>query len=173
MKRRPPASVACCIALLIVTVPPMARAASKSLLLDAEPQYASKLCWAAADVLAVNHFYPSCPSPTSTPNGNPRALPHKPGTGSGLSRVERIGRGLQSFLHPPSEVCGPQIGNCNDWGLPLLHGLTFNTGFVGTPSITATTAWVSRGTPQDRRSTRAVRSCSCGTIPKTTPARSP
>jgi len=111
----------------------MATAASKTLALkDAEPQYASHLCWAAADVLAVNQFYGKCPSSPSTPPAIPAPFP--------------AGQGLEAAYHtwmkaggPPTATssgapaplswylytyCGAQIGNCNDWGSPRLVGLT-------------------------------------------------
>jgi hypothetical protein len=108
----------------------MAPAASNSLLSDAEPQYASKLCWAAADVLAVNHFYPSCPSVTSTPIA---LFPTSQALNAAENEATQSGGSLSYFL---SDVCELQIQNCNDWGVPLLHGLTFNTGFAGAPSTT-------------------------------------
>jgi Peptidase_C39 like family len=118
MKTRSSASVACCTALLIMTVPLMARAASKTLVLtDAEPQYASKLCWAAADVLAVNNFYQHCPT---TPPSPPALFPTSQATEASYNMLG--GASLSWYL---SNICGPQIGNCNDWGVPPLHGLTF------------------------------------------------
>ena len=108
-----------------MTVPLMARAASKTLVLsDSEPQYASKLCWAAADVLAVNQFYASCPPLTSPPAVTPALFP----TSQALEAAYEWGTAAAN--------CEANLGNCNGWGVPLLHGLTVNTGFNGTPSTT-------------------------------------
>jgi hypothetical protein len=136
MQTRSFASVACCTALLIVTVPRMAQAASKSVLSDAEPQYASKLCWAAADVLAVNHFYPNCPSPTSTPTATPALFPTSQALDAAYYEWSQSGEDFSHFPHFLWEVCGPQIGNCNDWAYPRLQGLDKNKGFAGVPPTT-------------------------------------
>jgi hypothetical protein len=136
MKPRSFASVACCSALLIVTVPRMAQAASNSLLSDAEPQYASKLCWAAADVLAVNHFYPICPSATSTSTATPALFPTSQALDAAYYEWSQSGEDFSHFPHFLWEVCGPQIGNCNDWAYPLLQGLDKNKGFAGVPPTT-------------------------------------
>ncbi|HMK23729.1 MAG TPA: hypothetical protein VK466_15465 [Terriglobales bacterium] len=138
MKTQSPASVACCAALLIVTAPLMARAASKTLLLkDAEPQYAKQLCWAAADVLAVNQFYPICP--TSTPTASPALFPTSQALEAANNRLARAGAGSLSDFLPTCEL---NIGNCNFaddlWDSPdlHLHGLTGKKGFTGAPSTT-------------------------------------
>jgi hypothetical protein len=122
MKIHSRAPVACCAALLIVmTLPLMARAASKNLVLtDAEPQYANKLCWAAADVLAVNNFYQHCPTSTAP---TPALYP----TSQALEAAYHkwVKSGVASLSWYLTTICEPQIGNCNDWGVPPLHGLTF------------------------------------------------
>jgi hypothetical protein len=111
-----------------MTVPPIARAASKTLLLDAEPQYAGKLCWAAADVIAVNHFYPQCPAPTSAPAATPALFPTSQALEAAFHKWAFSGTApgvpLSSFL----SQCELQIGNCSDWCFPCLHGLTFKWG---------------------------------------------
>ncbi len=126
MNKPSPASVACCVALFSV-VPLMARSESKTLVLaDAEPQYASKLCWAAADLLAVNQFYPSCPATTSSAV-TPIYFPTSQATEAADNKS--INSGLtDSFSYYLTTICEPQIQNCNDWGFPLLHGLTFKYG---------------------------------------------
>lgn len=101
------------------------------MLTDTEPQYASHLCWAAADVLAVNHFYPTCPNPPSTPPATPlfptsqalEAAYHTWMKAGGPPTATSPGAPapLSWYLYT---ACGPQIGNCNDWGNPALHGLT-------------------------------------------------
>jgi hypothetical protein len=125
-------SVACCGALLIVVVVPGVRAASNTLVLsEAEPQYASKLCWAAADVLAVNQFYVNCPTPTK---------PNPPLLGTSQSREaaynESLMGGSLSWWENTCEQLN--IQECDDWGLPRLQGLNSKTGFTGTPATTGT-----------------------------------
>jgi hypothetical protein len=110
-----------------MTVPLMAQAASKNLVLtDAEPQYANKLCWAAADVLAVNNFYPHCPSPASTPTANPALFPTSQALEAAYNWWDMSGSAtpFSSYL----SNCETTIGNCNYWGTPPLHGLTFEWG---------------------------------------------
>jgi peptidase C39-like protein len=125
MQAQSPASVACCAALLFMTLPLMARAATKNLeLTDAEPQYASKLCWATADVLAVNNFYPHCPASTSTAGASPALFP----TSQALEAAYNWGEGSATSLTWYLSQCESTIGNCNDWGTPPLHGLTFQWG---------------------------------------------
>lgn len=130
MKSRSAASIACCAALLLLIVPLIARTASKNLVLtDAEPQYASKLCWAAADVLAVNQFYPHCPAPIAA---TPALFPTSQALDAGFNAW------LYSGIHPPPPLSGylsscEHNNNiqgliCNTWGNPPLHGLTFKWG---------------------------------------------
>jgi len=127
MQAQSPARFVCCAALLIMTAPLIARAASKNLVLtDAEPQYANKLCWAATDVLAVNKFYPHCPAPPSTPAADPALFP----TSQALEAAYNW-QGSSGSATPLSwylSHCEATIGNCNNWGIPLLHGLTYKTG---------------------------------------------
>jgi len=89
-----------------MTVPLMARAASKTLVLtDAEPQYASKLCWAAADVLAVNQFYPLCPAPTTTPTPTPALVPTSQALEAGYQRWAKSGTPLNPPLSQVLSFC--------------------------------------------------------------------
>jgi hypothetical protein len=139
MKTRPPVSVACCAAVFIMIVPPMARPASKTLALkDAEPQYASKLCWAAADVLAVNQFYPQCPNPPPTSPGLFPTSQALEGAYNESLLITHSGGGYLTYL----PGCKSQIGNCNDWAYknPPLNGLNFklNTGATGLDWTTMT-----------------------------------
>jgi hypothetical protein len=130
-----------------MTVPLMARAASKNLVLtDAEPQYANKLCWAAADVLAVNNFYPHCPVPPSTPTANPALFPTSQALEAAWSWWHKSGTSaaqLTSYL----SNCETTIGNCNNWGTPLLHGLTFQLGIPGGLSWATMTQQIDAGRP--------------------------
>ena len=131
MQTQSTAQVACCAALLIMTAPLIARAASKNLVLtDAEPQYASKLCWAAADVLAVNNFYPNCPLP-SPPTASPVLFPTSQALEGAYNRKKQSGSAtpLSSYL----SQCETTIGLCNYWGTSPLNGLSFKwgTGPVG------------------------------------------
>ena len=137
MKTQSLASVACCTALLMMTVPLMARAASNTLVLtDAEPQYANKLCWAAADVLAVNQFYPSCPKPPLAPPANPPPFPTSQALESAWHMSTKLGGG--SIAWYLWNRCKPDIQICNLWDFPPLHGLTVTKGFAGTPATTGT-----------------------------------
>jgi Peptidase_C39 like family len=135
MKTPSSVSVACCAALL--TVPLMAQAASKNLALtDTEPQYASKLCWAAADVLAVNRFYPACPATANTSTTTPPLFPtsqaleaaYNKWIASGGVAPKWASSGAAPLTWYQSNICEPQIGNCDDWGVPPLNGLTFKWG---------------------------------------------
>jgi len=121
------ALLTCCATLLFMSIPLTARAASKNLALtDTEPQYASKLCWAAADVLAVNKFYPNCPASPSTPAANPALFPTSQALDAANNWREISGSGaaLSGYL----SKCETTIGKCNYWGIPLLSGLTFKWG---------------------------------------------
>jgi Peptidase_C39 like family len=131
MKTQCPPSVMCCAALFLITLPLMGEAASKKLVLtDAEPQYASKLCWAAADVLAVNQFYPHCPPPTATPAATPALFP----TSQALEAAYNLLVSIWGYTYTPTALsgqlptCESDIGNCNYWGTPPLHGLTSKSG---------------------------------------------
>jgi hypothetical protein len=116
-----------------MTVPVMARAASNNLMLtDAEPQYASRLCWAAAEVLAVNQFYPNCPPTTSTPPATPAFFSTSQGLEAGYH-----GWNYSTSSPPLSTLswflstCEGNIQrkpDCNDWDSPQLYGLTFKWG---------------------------------------------
>jgi hypothetical protein len=130
-------SVACCTAFLMAAAAPVARSASNALQLsDAEPQYASRLCWAAADVLAVNQFYKQCPA-TPPPGFFP------------TSQAVDVGwvAWHTSSPNPPIALLNGYISgcettfqgvNCNYFGNPPLRGLTFKTGFSGQPASTGT-----------------------------------
>ena len=139
MKSRSPASAACCAALVVLSAPDLARAAAKILALtDAEPQYASKLCWAAADVLAVNQYYPSCPAPPTSTTPLPPPPPLFP-TSQALETAwatwcqaggmpPDFNSGAGTLSHYLYEICDKSIGTCNFWGNPALHGLSFKWG---------------------------------------------
>jgi hypothetical protein len=135
MKTRSRVSVACCAAVLVMGVPLMTRAAHNTLLLkDAEPQYASHLCWAAADVLAVNQFFPTCPKPPPT---NPGLFPTSQALeGAYNESLWDTGSGSDYLSHLSGPFgCETSIGNCNDWGWsnPPLNGLHYqvNSGTKG------------------------------------------
>jgi len=144
MKIRSAVTVACCAALLIATGPLIALDPGKTLVLTAaEPQYASKLCWAAADVLAVNQFYPVCPtslSPTATSGLFPTSQALEAGYQAWFYSAKHPDPGtFGGFL---SDCEGTSTDNiqgliCNVWGNPVLHGLTFKWGkdFVGTNGL--------------------------------------
>ncbi len=123
---------------------PTARSASNTLVLaDAEPQYASHLCWAAADTLAVNNFYPACPLPPGTPA--PAYFPTSQAVGAGIHAYQHQGAATATFTPEPlSQLLQDCEGNiqkvqCNDFDFPPLRGLTHNTGFpTSTPATTGT-----------------------------------
>jgi hypothetical protein len=132
-----PVSVACCAALLL-TAPLIARAASKSLeLKDAEPQYESKLCWAAGDVLAVNQFYPHCPASTST-STTPSLFPTSQAQDAGylawfwstqpMAPPASTLPGYLSYCEGTATSHNIDGLTCNTWGTPPLNGLTFKWG---------------------------------------------
>ncbi len=108
-------------------------------LVDLEPQYASQLCWAAGDTIAVNSFLPP-----STP-------PNIPAMCQAATNPGRITQAIDAaYNHPalqitnmaslqakfamdPTDVnnvlnyCKSDIQNCNYPGTPLLLGLTHDT----------------------------------------------
>lgn len=137
-------SVTCCTALLIAALPPVARSASNTLALaDAEPQYASHLCWASADTLAVNNFYPVCPLPPGTLA--PAYFPTSQAVDAGIHAFNVQGPATSTFVPQPLsqllQDCETDIQavQCNDFDFPPLRGLTYNKGFpTGTPSATGT-----------------------------------
>ena len=133
-------AIACCTAFLIAAAPPVARSASKTLVLaDAEPQYASHLCWAAADTLAVNNFYQHCPSPPGTLA--PGLFPTSQAVDAGYhawvySASPPIGLLSDSLAACESNI---QAVQCNDFDIPPLRGLTSTKGFPpGTLPATGT-----------------------------------
>jgi hypothetical protein len=130
MKTRFFAWFACCAAVPLMTAPLMARAATKILTLaDAEPQYASGLCWAAAEVLTVNQFYPQCLPTTGTPPATPARFRTSQAVEAGYHEWH------YSTASPPLSTlgwylshCEDDIQNCDDWDSPQLYGLTFKWG---------------------------------------------
>jgi hypothetical protein len=147
MQTQSTAPVACCAALLIMTVPLMARAASNNLVLtDAEPQYASKLCWAAADVLAVNNFYPHCPATTSTAVVDPALFPTSQAVEAANKWLNNSGSSA-TLLSWYLSQCETKIGECNNWGTPLLNGLTFKSGTPAGLSWETMTQEIDAGRP--------------------------
>jgi hypothetical protein len=115
-----------------MAVPLLAQAATNTLTLtDVEPQYESKLCWAASDLLAVNHFYPKCPSSTGTSTATLPLFPTSQALDAAYNTSAKSGAASVGWYF--TNVCAPQLGNCNDWGDPPLNGLTYkwNTGTNG------------------------------------------
>lgn len=128
MKTTSRLAVACCAAVLVATASPSARSAHNALALgDAEPQYGTHLCWAAADVLAVNQFYKNCPT-TMSPN------PGLIGTSQSLEAAYQLynhsGNLTSANLASLKGTCEGNIQACNSWGEPLLTGLSSNRGFT-------------------------------------------
>jgi hypothetical protein len=113
----------------MMTVPLIASAAHHYLVLkDAEPQYANHLCWAAADVLAVNQFYPKCPQPAFAAPAVPPLFP----TSQSLDAAYNVG-GAANLSWALWHICEPNVGTCNKWDFPPLNGLIYKWGkdFLG------------------------------------------
>ncbi|HTT01468.1 MAG TPA: hypothetical protein VMG11_05205 [Steroidobacteraceae bacterium] len=98
---------------------------------DLEPQYASQLCWAAVDTIAVNSFFPSCG--TTAPIGTSQS------TEAAYGKLGITSATLPSWLAAPSgstkamqlqsllSACATNIQACNQSGIPILPGLTYQT----------------------------------------------
>jgi hypothetical protein len=140
MRNTPTYVITLSAALALVSLSQPTRAAKVVLpLVDLEPQYASQLCWAAGDVVAVNSFLaPSIP-------------PNIPAMCQAAANPGRITQAIDAaYNHPalqitdmaglqarvasdPADVkkilsyCETDIQNCNYPGTPLLLGLTHDT----------------------------------------------
>lgn len=140
MRNTPTYVITLSAALALVSLSQPTQAAKVVLpLVDLEPQYASQLCWAAGDVIAVNSFLaPSIP-------------PNIPTMCQAAANPGRITQAIDAaYNHPalqitdmaslqakvaadPADVkktlsyCKTDIQNCNYPGTPLLLGLTHDT----------------------------------------------
>lgn len=93
-------------------------------LVDLEPQYASQLCWAAADVIAVNSFYTSNCLTGNVPGRTSQAVE------GGFNLLGVTSLASLTTLQPAdvsSAVldCESNIQFCNQAGNPILPGLTY------------------------------------------------
>jgi hypothetical protein len=123
------------IALLGVATSLAARATTVVLpLTDLEPQYASQLCWAAADVIAVNSFYSTTCLMGTTPGRTSQAV--EAGFKLlGLTSFAALGTFQAAAVSADLSDCETNIQFCNHPGTAYLPGLTFAT----TPNGTALT----------------------------------
>ncbi len=130
-------------ALALVSISQPAGAAKVVLpLVDLEPQYASQLCWAAGDVIAVNSFL----SPSIKPNipamcqagTNPGRITQAIDAGYNhpalqITNMASLQAKFATDLNAANDVnnvlndCKSNIQNCNFPGTPLLLGLTHDT----------------------------------------------
>jgi len=109
------------------------QAASVVLPLDLEPQYASQLCWAAANTMALSSFFTSCQvgaSPGRTSQATDAAYnilnvtslsaPPSPGLKELLATAPKdVAQAL--------DACETNVQACNRPGVPILLGLTYTT----------------------------------------------
>jgi hypothetical protein len=100
-------------------------------LTDLEPQYASQLCWAAADVIAVNSFYSTTCLMGTTPGRTSQAV--EAGFNLlGVPSFAALGTFQPSAVSGAVSDCEANIQFCNHPGYPFLPGLTFKTTMNGT-----------------------------------------
>ena len=107
-------------------------------LTDLEPQYASQLCWAAADVIVANSVFKSTCATASVPGRSSQAF-------AAALNESRLGIGT-----PASNPgrCETHIQTCNHLGTPQLTGLSYKTGASTTGlSWSAATAQIDGGHP--------------------------
>ena len=98
-------------------------------LVDLEPQYASQLCWAAGDTIAVNSFFTASCQAGGTPGRISQAID---AAYYNLNITSLAG--LQGAIagHPTQvanvlTACEANIQICNSAGTPILLGLTYQT----------------------------------------------
>ena len=100
-------------------------------LTDLEPQYASQLCWAAADVIAVNSFYSTTCLMGTTPGRTSQAV--EAGFNLlGVPSFAALGTFQAAAVSGAVSDCETNIQFCNHPGYPFLPGLTFKTTMPGT-----------------------------------------
>jgi hypothetical protein len=96
-------------------------------LTDLEPQYASQLCWAAADVIAVNSFFPGSCVAGATAGRTSQAV-EAAYNELGITSLAAVPAASPSALSSMLHYCETNIQICNRGGFPILPGLTFQTG---------------------------------------------
>ena len=104
---------------------------------DYEPQYASQLCWAAADTMAVNSFFP--PAPPSMQHcqsgGSPGTISQARDAAYrslSLSTLPQVAGADPTTLMQHLTDCSTNVQLCNKSGTPPLLGLTFSQGTSAT-----------------------------------------
>ena len=160
MRNTPTYVITLSAALALVSLSQPTRAAKVVLpLVDLEPQYASQLCWAAGDVIAVNSFL----APSIPPNipamcqaaANPGRISQAIDAAYNHPALQITGMAsLQAkFAADPADVkqilsyCEKNIQNCNYPGTPLLLGLTHATAHDTGLSWTVATQQIDGGHP--------------------------
>jgi hypothetical protein len=113
-------------------------AASVTLPLDLEPQYASQLCWAAVNTIALSSFFPASSCQVNASPGRSSqakdAAYHildvtalsSPTPPPGLLQLLATTSGTTSVSHGLG-ICTTNIQACNIPGVPVLLGLSFTT----------------------------------------------
>ena len=85
--------------------------------LDLQPQYASQLCWAAVDVIAVNSFFTGACSSDATPGRTSQVM---------QATQNQIKNGIGGTPVAVLDDCKSDIQDCNHRGVPSLTGLQFD-----------------------------------------------
>jgi hypothetical protein len=119
------------LAFVLAGLPPLRAATVVLPLTDLEPQYASQLCWAAADVIAVNSFFPGSCIAGATPGRTSQAV-EAAYNKLGLKSLSAVSGADPTQLANMLLYCETNIQICNFAGLPILPGLTFQTSAAGT-----------------------------------------
>jgi hypothetical protein len=95
-------------------------------LTDLEPQYASQLCWAAADTIAVNSFFAtSCTSGTTA--GRTSQAVEAAYNELGIKSVASLPAANPATVSNMLNNCETNVQICNKAGNPILPGLTYKT----------------------------------------------
>jgi hypothetical protein len=130
-------------AMVLALAAPLPVVAAKVVLplTDLQPQYASQLCWAAADTIAVNSFYaytnPSSCLTGTTPGHTSQSV-EAAFRKAGATSLASVGMLLPAVASALS-ACESNIQVCNESGTPILPGLTFHSTANG-DSLTWTVA---------------------------------
>jgi hypothetical protein len=132
------------LTLLTATAP--SGAASVTLDLDLEPQYASQLCWAAVNTMALSSFFPAS---ICQVNASPGQSSQAKDAAYGILHVTALSAPLPPLTSPPTpppglqqllattsgttsvnhvlDDCTTNIQACNRPGVPILLGLSYKT----------------------------------------------
>jgi len=113
-------------------------AASVTLPLDLEPQYASQLCWAAVNTIALSSFFPASSCQVKDMPGRSSQAKDAAYHSLDVTALSSLTPppGLQQLLATTSgtnnvnhglDVCATNIQSCNVPGVPILLGLSYTT----------------------------------------------